>query len=55
MSRQTQQDMHVLMQHFYAKTMPKNGLRYSERLFQITTNYSDERSRTVAADSYQAR
>ena len=42
MSRQTQQDMHVLMQHFHAKTLPENGLRYSERLFQITTNYSDE-------------
>ncbi|MEG0340909.1 MAG: hypothetical protein RR633_01930 [Acinetobacter sp.] len=42
MSRKTQQDMHVLMQHFHAKTLPENGLRYSERLFQITANYSDE-------------
>ena len=34
--------MQILMQHFHAKTLPENGLRYSDQLFQITANHSDE-------------
>lgn len=41
MTRQTQLDMHQLMQHFYNKTQPERGLRYADILKKFNADYSD--------------
>ena len=41
MTRQTQQQVMELLQHFKLKTLPENGLLYSEELFKIGADDSD--------------